>query len=70
MKTDIIHCSASGVDGTTHFKKILEMSVSILGCLTAEQTCLNHVHQPRLELKAIIALVIVQSSQDVAAGQG
>ena len=77
LKTDVIHCSASGVDGTTHFqkilemrKKILEMSVSILGCLTVEQTCLNHVHQPRLELKAIIALVIVQSSRDVATGQG
>ena len=29
MKTDIIHCSASGVDGTTHFQKVLEVSVGI-----------------------------------------
>ena len=31
---------------------------------------MNHVHQSRLELKAVIALVIVQSSRDVAAGRG
>ena len=65
-----IHHSASGVDGTTHFQEVLELGVSILGCLTAGRTCLNHVHQSSLELKTIIALVIVQSSRDVAAGRG
>ena len=46
------------------------MGIDILGCLSTERTCLNHVHQSRFELKAIIALVIVQSSRDVAAGRG
>jgi hypothetical protein len=65
---DVSHRSASVVDGTTHFQEILEMSVGILRCLTAERICLNQVHQSRLELKAIIALVTIHSSRDVAAG--
>jgi hypothetical protein len=46
------------------------MSVGILRCLTVEWTCLDHVHQSRLELKAIISLVTVQSSRDVGVGRG
>ena len=67
---DVIHRGTSGVDGAAHFQEILKMSVGILRCISTEWTRLNHVHQSRLELKAIIALVIVQSSRDVAAGRG
>ena len=67
---DIIHRGTSGVDSAAHFQEILKVSVGILRCLPTEWTRLNHVHQSRLELKAIIALVIVQSSRDVAAGRG
>ena len=67
-KTGIIHRSASGVDSTTHFQEILEVSVGILGWLSTERTRLNHIQQSRFELKAIIAFVGVQSSRDVAAG--
>jgi len=56
-KTDVIHHSASWVDSTTHFQDVLEMRVGILGCLSAERIRLNHAHQSRFELKAIIALV-------------
>ena len=59
-KTDIIHHSASGIDSSTHFQEVLEVSDGILTCLSVEQTHLNHVHQSRLELKTIIALVGVQ----------
>ena len=58
-KTDIIHRSTSGVDSNTHFQEILEVSFGILECLFTEWTRLNHVHQSRFKLKAIIALVIV-----------
>ena len=67
---NIIHRGTSGVDGAAHFQEVLKVSVGILGCLATEWTRLNHVHQSRLELKAIIALVIVQSSRDVAPGWG
>ena len=47
------------------------MGISILGCLSAEQTCLDHVHESSLQLKAVIAgLVSIQSSRNVAAGRG
>ena len=59
-KTNVVHRSTLGVDGTTHFQEILEVSVGILECLFTEWTHLNHVHQSRLELKTIISLVGVQ----------
>ena len=67
---NIIHHDTSRVDGAAHFQEVLKVSVGILGCLATKWTHLNHVHQSLLELKAIIALVIVQSSRDVAAGRG
>ena len=47
----------------------MKESIVILLCLATECTHLNHVHQSRFELKAIIALVIVQSSRDVTVGR-
>ena len=68
---DVIQSSSSGVDGVTHLQKVLEMGIGILGCLFAEQTCLDHVHKSSLLLKAVIAgLVSIQSSRNVAAGRG
>jgi hypothetical protein len=55
MKTDVIQCSFSGVDGVTHLQEVLEMSIGILGCLSAKRTCLGHVHESGLQLKAVIA---------------
>ena len=47
------------------------MGIGILGCLSAEQTCLDHVHESSLQLKVVIAgLVDIQSSRNVAAGRG
>ena len=47
------------------------MGIGILGCLSAERTCLDHVHQSSFLLKAVIAgLVLVPSSRDVATGRG
>ena len=47
------------------------MGIGILGCLSAERTCLDHIHESSLQLKAVIAgLVDVQSSRNVATGQG
>ena len=70
-KADNIHRSTLGVDGVTHLQKILEMGIGILGCLSIERTCLDHVHQSSLQLKAVIAgLFLVQSSRHVAAGRG
>ena len=47
------------------------MGIGILGCLSAEQTCLDHVHEFGLQLKAVIAgLVDVQSSRNVVTGRG
>ena len=46
------------------------MGIGILGCLSAERTCLDHVHESSLQLKAVIAgLVDIQSSRNVAAGE-
>ena len=45
-KMNVIHRSTHGVDGTTHFREVLEVSVGILRCLTAERASLNHAHQP------------------------
>ena len=46
------------------------MGIGILGCLSTERTSLNHVHQSSLQLKAVIAgLVLVQSRGNVATGQ-
>jgi len=67
---NIIHRGTSGVDSAAHFQEILKVSVGILRCLSIEWTRLNHVHPSLFELKAIIALVGVQSSRDVAAGRG
>ena len=69
-KANIIHRSASWVDYAAHFQKILKMSVGILSCLSAEGTCSDHVDKTSLYLKAISALVIVQSSRDMAIGRG
>ena len=47
------------------------MGIGILGCLSAERTCLDHVHESSFQLKAVIAgLVDVQSSRNVATGRG
>ena len=47
------------------------MGIGILGCLSAEQTCLDHVHEFGLQLKAVIAgLVDVQFSRNVVTGRG
>ena len=47
------------------------MGFGILGCLSAERTCLDNVHESSLQLKAVIAgLVSIQSSRNVAAGWG
>ena len=55
----------------THLQEVLEMGIGNLGCLTAERTCLDHVHESGLQLKAVIAgLVDIQSSRNVAAGRG
>jgi hypothetical protein len=62
---ECFHCSACRVDCAAHFQEVLEMSVGILGCLTIEGTCLDHVDKPSLQLKAFIALVGVQSSRDI-----
>jgi hypothetical protein len=70
MKLDISQCSAFGVDCAAHFQEVLKMSIGILLCLTTERTCLDHVDKPRLQLKAFIALVGIQSSRDMAAGRG
>ena len=70
LKTNIIHRSAFWVDYATHFQKILKLSVGILWCLSAEGTCLDHVDKTSLYLKAISALVIDQSSRDMAIGRG
>ena len=43
-KMDIIQCSTLGVDSTTHFQEVLEVSVGIFICISAERTCLDHVH--------------------------
>ena len=68
---DVIQSSSSGVDGVTHLQEVLEMGIGILGCLSAERTCLNHIHESSLLLKAVIAgLVDIQSSRNVATGQG
>jgi hypothetical protein len=48
----------------------LKMSVGILWCLSTEGTCLDHVDKTSLYLKAISALVIDQSSRDMAIGRG
>ena len=38
------------------------MGIGILGCLSAERTCLDHVHQSSFQLKAVIAgLVLVNA---------
>ena len=59
------------VDGVTHLQEVLEMGIGILGCLSTERTCLDHIHESSLQLKAVIAgLVDVQSSRNVATGQG
>ena len=67
---DIIHRGTSEVDSAAHFQEILEVSIGIFGCHSIEWTRLNHVHQSRFVIKAIIALVIVQSSRNVATGRG
>ena len=47
------------------------MGIGILGCLSAEWTCLDYVHESSLQLKAVITgLVDVQPRRDVAAGWG
>ena len=71
MKTDVIQSSSSGVDGITHLQEVLEMGIGILRCLSVEWTCLDHVHESSLQLKAVIAgLVDIQSSRNVTAGRG
>ena len=68
---DIIQSSSSGVDGVTHLQEILEMGIGILGCLSAERTCSDHIHKSSLQLKAVISgLVGVQSSSNVATRRG
>ena len=68
---DVIQSSSSGVDGVTHLQEVLEMGFGILGCHSAERTCLDHVHESSLQLKAVIAgLVGIQSSRNVATGWG
>ena len=47
------------------------MGIGILECLSVERTCLDHIHESSLQLKAVIAgLVDVQSSRNVATGWG
>ena len=71
MKTDVIQSSSSGVDGITHLQEVLEMGIGILRCLYAERTCLDHIHESSLQLKAVIAgLVDIPSSRNVATGRG
>ena len=70
MEMNVVHRSARRIDSATHFPKILEVIVGILRYLTAEGASLNHFHQPSLQLKAIRALVLLQSNRDVAAGWG
>ena len=50
---DNIQCSSFGVDDVTHLQEVLEMGIGILGCLSAERTCLDHVHESSLQLKAM-----------------
>ena len=68
---DDIQCSSFGVDGVAHLQEVLEMGIDILICLSVEWTSLDHIHQTSLQLKTVIAgLVLVQSSRDVATGRG